>query len=70
MSDSDKPEQNSSSPVGNDSYEKDNVMNEQGETQKTTPDQEELTKAADQWDMQSASLEYPNPLLDCLGFTK
>ncbi|MEP0073643.1 MAG: type I secretion system permease/ATPase [Marinomonas sp.] len=66
MSDSDKPEQNSSSPVGNDSYEKDKVMNEQGETQKTTPAQEELTKAADQWDMQSASLEYPNPLLDCL----
>ncbi|MEP3351155.1 MAG: type I secretion system permease/ATPase [Marinomonas sp.] len=66
MSDSDKPEQNYSSPVGNDSYEKDKVMNEQGETQKTTPAQEELTKAADQWDMQSASLEYPNPLLDCL----
>lgn len=66
MSDSDQPEQNSSSPVGNDSYEKDKVMNAQGETQKTTPDQEELAKAADQWDMQSASLEYPNPLLDCL----
>lgn len=66
MSDSDKPEQNSSSPVGNDSYEKDKVMNEQGETQKTMPAQEELTKPADQWDMQSASLEYPNPLLDCL----
>jgi ATP-binding cassette subfamily C protein LapB len=65
MSDSDRPEQNSSSPVGNDSYEESEIMNESGETVDETPNKEELDSAT-QWNTQNASLEYPNPLLDCL----
>lgn len=66
MSDSERPEQNSSSPVGNDSYEKNKVIDASEERAKAESSPEELTKSNEQWSMQSASLEYPNPLLDCL----
>ncbi|MGJ8646547.1 MAG: type I secretion system permease/ATPase [Marinomonas colpomeniae] len=72
MSNSDThSEQNSSSPVESDTHEQDDIINGTGDrmakpqaeenNQKELP--EELTE---EWDTQGASLEYPNPLLDCL----
>ncbi|MGO2232554.1 type I secretion system permease/ATPase [Marinomonas sp. UCMA 3892] len=66
MSDSGRSEQNSSSPLENDSYEENEVTNESDEG-KTDAEVEDGSKEdVDQWDTQGASLEYPNPLLDCL----
>ncbi|WP_219703338.1 type I secretion system permease/ATPase [Marinomonas lutimaris] len=66
MSDSGRSEQNSSSPLENDSYEENEVSNESEEGQMETTKEESSKENVDQWNTQGAALEYPNPLLDCL----
>lgn len=65
MSDSDRPEQNSSSHVENDSYDENEIINGSGETTRTL-NEETPDESTPQWNDKDASLEYPNPLLDCL----
>ncbi|NLQ16118.1 type I secretion system permease/ATPase [Marinomonas sp. M1K-6] len=66
MSDSGRSEQDSSSPLENDSYDENTVVNESSEGMTEALDGDEERKSSSQWDTQEASLEYPNPLLDCL----
>lgn len=69
MSDSDRLEQNSSSPVEHDSHEGIEITNrlgEKAEDELSDKNGKDAKESSEQWDMQSASLEYPNPLLDCL----
>ncbi|WP_421853984.1 hypothetical protein [Marinomonas sp.] len=66
MSDSGRSEQNSSSPSENDSYEENEITNESDEGEADAKNEESSKENADQWNTQGASLEYPNPLLDCL----
>ena len=63
MSDTGRSEQDSSSP---ESYEDNDIINEGGEDVTGVMNQATPEEAADQWRIKSASLEYPNPLLDCL----
>ncbi|PYF84296.1 MULTISPECIES: type I secretion system permease/ATPase [Marinomonas] len=63
MSDTGRSEQDSSSP---ESYEDNDIINEGGEDVTGVTNQATPEEAADQWRIKSASLEYPNPLLDCL----
>lgn len=65
MSDSDRSEQNSSSPVENKSHEDVEIINGSGETAHTLSE-DVPDDSTPQWDGKGASLEYPNPLLDCL----
>ena len=62
MSDTGRSEQDSSST---DSYEENDVIGDGGEATEAM-NQAALEETADQWRVKSASLEYPNPLLDCL----
>ncbi|QUX96334.1 type I secretion system permease/ATPase [Marinomonas sp. CT5] len=66
MSDSDRSEQSSSSPLDNDSYEQNEVVNESDEAVTKNENQEALKATSAQWNTQGTSLEYPDPLLDCL----
>jgi len=63
MSDTGRSEQDSSPP---DSYEENAIINEGDEGVTEATNQATPEEAADQWRVKSASLEYPNPLLDCL----
>lgn len=66
MSDSDRSEQNASSPVENDSHEESEIIN--GSDDDIIEEPNTVGSKVDdlQWKTQGASLEYPNPLLDCL----
>nr|WP_321160245.1 ABC transporter transmembrane domain-containing protein [Marinomonas sp. KJ51-3] len=66
MSDSGRSEQNSSSPLENDSYEENDVINESGEGRAETLSGEDAKSSERIWNTHDATLEYPNPLLDCL----
>ncbi|WP_111638539.1 type I secretion system permease/ATPase [Marinomonas shanghaiensis] len=66
MSDSGRSEQNTSSPLENDSYEENDVMNESDEGRAETLKGEDAKASERQWNTHDAALEYPNPLLDCL----
>ncbi|MCW8357295.1 type I secretion system permease/ATPase [Marinomonas pontica] len=66
MSDTGRPEQNSSSSAENESYDENEITNEAEDGATDTVSEEALQAEANQWNVQSASLEYPNPLLDCL----
>jgi len=69
MSDSDRPEQNSSSPVENDSHDEIEIINGTGEKvadELSGINEDSASESNKQWDTQSAALDYPNPLLDCL----
>ncbi|MFQ3185676.1 MAG: ATP-binding cassette subfamily C protein LapB [Marinomonas primoryensis] len=66
MSDSDRSEQNASSPVENDSHEESEIINGSDDDIIEEPNTEGSKVDDLQWKTQGASLEYPNPLLDCL----
>ncbi|QRV23598.1 type I secretion system permease/ATPase [Marinomonas foliarum] len=63
MSDTGRSEQDSSPP---DSYEENAIINDGDEGVTEATNQATPEETADQWRVKSASLEYPNPLLDCL----
>nr|WP_316247112.1 cysteine peptidase family C39 domain-containing protein [Marinomonas sp. IMCC 4694] len=65
MSDSDRSEQSSSSPLDNDAKSEHDIANESGEGSSSRIE-EEVEMSGRQWNIKGASLEYPNPLLDCL----
>ncbi len=66
MSDSDRSEKNASSSVENDFHEESEIINGSGEDIIEEPNTEDSKVDDLQWKTQGASLEYPNPLLDCL----
>ena len=68
MSDSDHAEQNSSPPLENDSHEEIEIINGPSENSadELSNNKENANTSNTQWDTQSAALDYPNPLLDCL----
>lgn len=66
MSDSDRSEQNSSSPVEKQSHAESDIINESSEDIIEEPKGDDAENVAPQWNTQGSALEYPNPLLDCL----
>ncbi|ETI62487.1 type I secretion system permease/ATPase [Marinomonas profundimaris] len=66
MSDSDRSEQNSSSPVGSKSHDESDIINESGEEIMEELKGDDSGNVGPQWNTHDTTLEYPNPLLDCL----
>lgn len=65
MSDSERSEQNSLSHLENDANSEHRTDSQSAEESKAHNDAKSETSAG-QWSIKGASLEYPNPLLDCL----
>jgi len=69
MSGSDRSEQNSSSSHQEEQHHSDDMTTEHSDssvTENTTVDETDMDNQKPQWQANATTLEYPNPLLDCL----